>query len=58
MHGGPQLAHHMKLWTDVYSLTGHIKGGMIPLNFKKFVVTSNFSIEQIYGPKSKMSEEE
>lgn len=31
---------------------------MIPLNYSKFIVTSNFSIEQIYGPESKMSEEE
>lgn len=55
IYGGPQLAHYMKLWTDVYALSGEIKGGKIPLNFKRFIVTSNFSIEQIYGPKSKMS---
>lgn len=58
VYGGPQLAHYMKLWTDVYALSGEIKGGKIPLNYKRFVVTSNFSIEQIYGPKSKMSDEE
>lgn len=57
-HGGPQLAHWMKIWTDVYSLSGEVKGGKIPLNYKRFVVTSNFSIERIYGPTSKMSEEE
>jgi hypothetical protein len=57
-HGGPQLAHYMKLWTDVYSLAGEIKGGKIPLNYKRFIVTSNFSIDRIYGPTSKMSEEE
>lgn len=57
-HGGPQLAHWMKIWTDVYSLSGEIKGGKIPLNYKRFIVTSNFSIERIYGPNSKMSDEE
>ena len=57
-HGGPQLAHHMKIWTDVYSFSGEIKGGKIPLNYKRFVVTSNYSIDRIYGPNDKMSEEE
>jgi len=44
-YGGPSLAHYMKLWTDVYALSGEIKGGKIPLNYSKFIVTSNFSIE-------------
>lgn len=58
MHGGPALAHYMKLWTDVYALAGEIKGGKIPLNYDRMVVTSNFSIEQIYGPKRKHDEDE
>lgn len=49
-HGGPQIAHYIKLWTDVYSLAGEVKGGKVPLNYKKFIVTSNYSIERIYGP--------
>lgn len=48
----------MKLWTDVYALAGEVKGGKIPLNYKRFIVTSNFSIDRIYGPHSKMSDEE
>lgn len=58
MHGGPQIAHFMKLWTDVYGLAGEIKGGKIPLNYDRLVVTSNFSIEQIYGPKKRHDEDE
>lgn len=57
-HGGPQLAHHLKIWTDVYSLAGEIKGGKVALNYERFIVTSNYSINRIYGPNEKMSQEE
>lgn len=55
---GDKLAHLMKLWTDKYALTGETKGGHIPLHYKKFVVTSNYSIRRIFGPREHMSDEE
>lgn len=48
-HMGDKLAHLYKLWGDSYALTGEVKGGTIPLNFKRFVVTSNYSINDIFG---------
>lgn len=46
---GDKLGHLLKLWADSYSLTGEVKGGTIPLNFKRLVVTSNYSIDHIFG---------
>lgn len=48
-HQGDKLGHLYKLWADSYALTGEVKGGTIPLNFKRFIVTSNYSINDIFG---------
>lgn len=34
------LAYHIKLWADCYHTVGETKGGMVALEYKKFVVTS------------------
>jgi len=39
----------LKLWADSYSLTGEIKGGTIPLNYERLIITSNYTIEDIFG---------
>jgi len=44
------LGHYFKLWGDSYALTAEVKGSTIPLNFKRFIVTSNYSIDEIFGP--------
>jgi len=49
-HNGDKLAHLYKLWADSYALTAEVKGSTIPLNFKRLVVTSNYSIDDIFGP--------
>lgn len=41
------LAHHLKIWTDRYTCDGEVKGGTIPLLHTKFIVTSNYSIEEL-----------
>lgn len=46
---GSWMGHYLKLWADSYALSGEIKGGKIPLNFKRLVVTSNYSIDEIFG---------
>lgn len=46
---GDKLGHLLKLWADSYSLTGEVKGGTIPLNYKRLIITSNYSIEHIFG---------
>lgn len=42
------LAHHLKIWCDHYACSGESKGGTIPLLHRNFVVTSNYSIDQIF----------
>lgn len=39
----------LKLWADSYALEGEIKGATIALNYSRLVVTSNYSIEHIFG---------
>lgn len=41
--------HNMKIWTDRYACTGEIKGGQVSLNYERFMVTSNYSPEDLLG---------
>jgi len=45
---GACLGHHLKIWTDRYACTGETKGGQIPLNYDKFIITSNYRPEDIW----------
>ncbi len=44
-HDTDTLSHYMKLWTDKYPKTGEVKGANVQLNYQKFIVTSNYTIE-------------
>lgn len=48
--GGRSLGHLIKLWADEYAVSAEIKGGHIWLRHEWFIVTSNFSPEEIFGP--------
>lgn len=47
--GGDKLGHYLKIWADKYACTGETKGGTIPLNHERLIVTNNYSIEDIFG---------
>jgi Putative viral replication protein/RNA helicase len=47
--GGVGLGHLLKIWTDRYACTGETKGGTTHLRHKRFIITSNYRIEDIFG---------
>lgn len=48
-HDNASLAHELKIWADKYACIGEVKGGTIPLCFKTFIVTSNYSPHVLYS---------
>lgn len=48
-HGAYCLGHYIKLWADKWGCYGEIKGGYVALQHEYFIVTSNYTIEQIWG---------
>jgi hypothetical protein len=46
--GHSKLAHHIKLWADKWSFNCEVKGGTRCIRPKRFIVTSNHSIEEVF----------
>lgn len=42
------LQHHIKIWSDNYAFIGETKGGSISPSYGTFIVTSNFTIDELY----------
>ncbi len=42
------LSHYLKIWADKWSCKGEAKGYTVKLQHRKFVVTSNYSIEELF----------
>lgn len=47
-HDNGCLGHFLKIWADRYACTGESKGATVPLLHRDIVVTSNYSIRQLY----------
>lgn len=45
---GKPLGHYLKIWTDKYACSGEIKGGTVNLQHHYFIVTSNYSIQEMF----------
>lgn len=48
-HSGRPLGHYLKIWTDKFGFQGEIKGSSLTIRPKRFVITSNYSIMEIFG---------
>jgi len=46
-----RLGHLLKIWADKYKCTGETKGSTVELSYKKFIVTSNKSIKDLFTDK-------
>ncbi len=44
-----KLAHHLKLWADKWGSHGEVKGGLTPLLHSQFIITSNYTIAQLFA---------
>ena len=52
----PILGHYLKIWADRYKSNGEIKGGTLPLLHETFIVTSNYSIKELFDKDTIMIE--
>lgn len=53
---GSVLSHYFKIWTDIYSFNGEIKGDTIIPTYYLFIVTSNYTPREIWNNDSKQFE--
>lgn len=42
------LGHYLKIWADKYACSGEVKGGTVNLLHRTLIVTSNYSIQELF----------
>ena len=52
-----QLAYYLKIWGDNYRFKAEIKGGVIQPTYTKIIITSNYSITNLFSKTIKKDEE-
>jgi len=52
--GGVGLGHLIKIWADRYSCTAETKGAVVNLVHEKLIVTSNYTIDELWGDDAEM----
>lgn len=52
----PTLGHYLKIWTDRWSCSGEVKGGTTQLCHERFIITSNYSPEELFKDDPVMAE--
>ena len=50
------MGHYLKRWMDVHPCSGEAKGQTLELQHDWFVVTSNYSIEELFKSQPEMIE--
>lgn len=43
-----KFSYYLKIWSDNYRFNAEVKGGIIQPKYTKFIVTSNYSIEDLF----------
>jgi len=52
--GGACLGHYLKIWGDRYPCSGEIKGGTVQLQHTQLIVTSNYTIKELWPDDEQM----
>lgn len=47
---GTCLSHYIKIWADAYGFNGEVKCGTVPIVYEKFIITSQYTIEELFNP--------
>lgn len=45
---GATLGHYLKIWLDKWACTGEVKGATVNLSHERFIITSNYSPEEMF----------
>lgn len=53
---GVCLGHYLKIWADRYACSGEIKGATVRLRHQVFIITSNWTISELWATMPKMCE--